>query len=344
MQINKILFLGASGKGALELSYLNAAKELGIEFKIFDPAKEEIKYIKGGSIGKKLHAFLPVEQWIRKMNREIILLVKKFNPGLVLLFTNTRVLPGTLACIRTMNPKVKIAWLWPDTPLNLEKHNFLNAPFVDMTCTYSSATLPVFERAGFPNIHWVPLAGDFQMHGIDNINETFDVDISFVGGWRPERERVMNIICEHFKNANIEIYGPYWKRDCKHAAVRSKIKGEGLYEKQLADFFNRSRINVNVIDDTNYPAANMRFFEVFTAGGLQLASACPEQENIFRHREHIVYFKSEEDIIPEIEWILSHKEECNQIRSKSHNLLKKDHTYTQRLKYITEHINFKESL
>lgn len=334
----RVLAIGSSSKAALELSYLNAAENLGIEMKIFDPAKEEVKYIKGGRIGKKIHAFLPVEQWIRKMNREIILLVKKFEPDLILVFTNTRVLPGTLACIKTMNNSIKIAWLWPDTPLNLEKHNFLNAPLMDMTCTYSSATVPVFSRLGFPNIHWVPLAGDLQMHGIGIVKKDFEIDISFVGGWRPEREKVMNIICDHFKSANIEIYGPYWKRECKNGAVRRRIKGEGLYERQLSEFFNRSRINVNVIDDTNFPAANMRFFEISAAGGLQLASACPEQEHIFRDREQILYFKSDDKIISQIEWILSNPHECAIIRSKAHELLKISHTYSHRLKYITDNI------
>lgn len=336
--VRKMLILGSSNKGALELSYINAAKDLGIEIKVFDPAKEEMKYIKGGRIGKKVQAFLPVEQWIRKMNREIVLLTKQYNPDLILLFTNTRVLPGTLACIRTMNEKIKIAWLWPDTPLNLEKHNFLNAPLVDISCTYSSATIPVFARLGFPNLHWVPLAGDLKMHGVDQVREDFETDISFVGGWRPEREKVMTIICRHFKTANIKIYGPYWKRDCKDPEVRNKIKGEGLYEADLAAFFNKSRININVIDDTNFPAANMRFFEVSAAGGLQLASACPEQEEIFSHREHILYFKSEEQIISEIEWALSHPQECSLMRKKAHNLLKDAHTYSHRLQYIINNV------
>lgn len=336
--VQRMLILGSLSKGALELSYINAAKELEIEVNVFDPSKEEMKYVKGGFIGRKVHAFLPVEQWIRKMNREIILLVKKVNPDLILLFTNTRVLPGTLACIKAIKPQIKIVWIWPDTPLNLEKHNFLNASLVDMTATYSSATIPVFERAGFPNIHWVPLAGDLKMHGTNTFNDVFNIDVSFVGGWRPEREHVMGIICDHFPNANIEIYGPYWKRDCKHAGVRSKIKGDGLYERQLAEFFNKSKVNVNVIDDTNYPSANMRFFEVSAAAGLQLTSACPEQEGIFKHHEHIIYFKSDEDIISEIKWILSHPNECKAIRSKANDLLRNNHTYTHRLSYINEHI------
>ena len=70
MSTQRILLIGSSAKGTLEYSYLKAAAQLPAETMLFDPAVEEEKYVKGGKIGQKLHLFLPVESWIRKMNRE----------------------------------------------------------------------------------------------------------------------------------------------------------------------------------------------------------------------------------------------------------------------------------
>ena len=39
----------------------------------------------------------------------------------------------------------------------------------------------------------------------------------------------------------------------------------------------------------------MRFFEISTAGGLQVSSACPEMENEFRHAEHIFYYQRQDE-------------------------------------------------
>lgn len=332
MSVKKILLVGSSSKGALEYSYLKAAEQLSIETVLFDPGKTEQKYLKGGKIGRTVHLFLPVEQWIRKANRELILLTKKFEPDVLVLFTNTRVLPGTLACIKTMMPAVKVVWIWPDTPMNLEKHNLLNAPLVDLTATYSSATLPVYQQLAFKNIHWIPLAGDPFMHGVPaSDQENFSCDISFIGTWRPERERVMAVLCKQFSQYKIEIHGRYWKRDCKNPEIRRSIKGEGLYESAMARLFNQSRINMNVIDDTNFPAANMRFFEIPTARGLQLTSPCPEMETIFRHREQVVYYTNESDAAEQVKWILEHPEEGARIRQQGNALVMQEHTYVHRL-------------
>lgn len=330
----RVLVVGALGKGALEHSYISAAKELGHEIVTFDPAQEQAQYIIGGKIGKKLHAFLPVEQWIRKMNRKLVVKARAFNPELILLFTNARVLPGTLACIKTILPVCKIAWIWPDTPLNLEKHNFINARLVDITATYSSASKPVFEKLGFTNVQWVPLAADPGMHGRNQPSSNFSADIGFVGGWRPEREKVMAVLFDAFPELKFAIHGPYWKRECKHEGLRKLILSDGLYESSLADFFNSTRINVNIIDDTNFPAANMRFFEVPVAGGLQLSSPCPEQDKIFLQHEHAVYFSDDSSLIQEVKWIIDNPVRAATIRRNAMELVASAHTYKSRLSTI----------
>ena len=108
----RILIVGSSAKGALEHSYISAAHDLGHEVNTFDPAAEQLPFLKGGFIGKKVHAFLPVEQWVRKMNRKLVLTCRQKQPHLILLFTNARVMPGALACIRTILPDTKIVWVF----------------------------------------------------------------------------------------------------------------------------------------------------------------------------------------------------------------------------------------
>ena len=104
--------------------------------------------MKGGKIGRLVHLFNPVEIWTRKMNREIILFVRQYQPELILVFGNFQILTGTLACIKTMCPEIKLGWVWPDTPMNLEKHNILNAPLFDISAIYSREALPVMRQLG----------------------------------------------------------------------------------------------------------------------------------------------------------------------------------------------------
>lgn len=330
----RILLVGSGATSSLENSYVRAARSLGHEVFLFDPGAEVNKHIKLGKFGRVLHQFLPVEAWTRKMNRELVLKARDLKPDLMLVFTNVKVLYGTLATIKTIQD-TKIAWVWPDTPLNLTDHNLDCSGLFDISAVYSSKARTVFEKIGFPNCHWVPLAGDPELHGFEPAAaDSYKVDISFVGMWRPEREKVLAVIAEKFPQLNIEIYGTYWKDRCGNAALRKLWKGGGIVGRDLGGYFNRSRININVIDDTNYPAANMRFFEIPTAGGLQLSSPCPEQEMVFRDREEILYFNSDAELIEKIEWVLAHPKEAAHIRQQAHQKLMEGQTYAHRMQQI----------
>jgi spore maturation protein CgeB len=184
-------------------------------------------------------------------------------------------------------------------------------------------------------VTWAPLAGDPFLHSYtSDKDQQFINDISFVGMWRPEREKVMRLILNKFPDRNIHLFGKYWKRNCTDKALLQKWKGEEIIGKELGKFFHTSRININVIDDTNYPAANMRFFEVCTAGGLQLTSSCPEMETTFRDSEHLLYFSSESELQEKIEWALNNTTETEKIRKQGLELINAAHTYTHRLQTI----------
>ena len=330
----KILIVGSGATSSLENSYVRAARTLGHEVFLFDPAAEVNKHVKLGKMGRVLHQFLPIEAWTRKMNRELVLKARDTKPDLILVFTNVKVLYGTLATIKTML-QTKIAWIWPDTPLNLTSHNLDCAGLFDVSAVYSSKAVEVFEKIGFPNNHWVPLAGDPELHGFEPVNgNNFNVDISFVGMWRPEREKVLAVIAEKFPDLNLEIYGTYWKDRCGNAQLRKLCKGTGIVGRDLGAYFNKTRININVIDDTNYPAANMRFFEIPTAGGLQLSSPCPEQETVFRDKQEILFFKSDAELIEKIEWVMAHPDASAAIRKSAHQKLMEGQTYAHRLQQI----------
>ena len=224
--------------------------------------------------------------------------------------------------------------------MNLDTNNLNNARLFDLSASYSNTSLAAFSTLGFANPYWVPLAGDTFLHW-NEVRESDDFlcDVSFVGGWRPERERVMKVINEQFSNLTIELHGNYWQRSCKDKKLLKRWKSDGLYAKDLSNYFNRSRININVIDDTNYPAANMRFFEIPTSGGLQLASSCPEFENEFIDYESILFFQNENEVVEKIKWVLENKERSQSIRKGAQQMIRTKHNYEERLKEILQLIN-----
>jgi len=336
----KILIVGTVNSYCLETSYENAAAKLSHMVVRFDPSREVTKFVRFGRLGKSVQDLFQPEIWLKKMNRELVIRVKESKPDIILVVGGAKVLYGTLVTIKVIQPGVKIVWIWPDTPANLNFNNISYASILDLSATYSEKTVPVLQKLGFSNVHWIPLAGDPSMHWKQIMtSENFERDISFVGMWRPERERVLKLVCENFGHLKIEIYGKNWKRNAKNRLVLSKWRGEGMFTNDLAHYFNTSRINLNIIDDTNFPAANMRFFEIATAGGLQVSSSCPEMHSQFRNREDLVYFQSEENLIDELNWVLAQPVLAAKMRATAQANLIAKHTYATRLETIIKLLN-----
>jgi spore maturation protein CgeB len=336
--MKKILLVGINKKGSLENSYLSALKSKGYEVYFFDYNTSLNKFIKGGGLGKIINKFFPVFTWQKKMNREFVITCKELKPNYVFYFTNAPIFAGSILCVKTMNKDIKHVLIWPDTPLNVEDFILNNANLYDYTATYSNESVKGFESVNFNNVNWIPLAADDEMFKIGNINTVFKYDIGFVGGWRPEREAALAKIVENFPLIRIAIYGPYWKRECKNKGLIPFILGSGLYEKELSNFFQTTKINLNVIDDTNYPSANMRFFEIPISKGLQLSSNCPEFSQTFKDREHILYFDNEREMINQIKWALANEELAQKIRIGAFELVNTEHLYKNRIEEIFKKI------
>ncbi len=84
--------------------------------------------------------------------------------------------------------------------------------------------------------------------------------------------------------------------------------------KEMASLFQRTRVNINVIDDTNFPSANMRFFEIPTAGGVQVSSPCPDMEEEFLDGRHLMYYNSMEQLAEKVELLLNDPVLCDSMR------------------------------
>jgi hypothetical protein len=335
----KIVIIGNSANYSLEKSYYRAAIKLDIQTHFIDYNEILASYIKGGGIGKLINLFIPVEQWVRKMNREIVIICKEINADVIIICGNSKILYGALITLKTMNSKQKIAWIWPDTPLNMELNAVSNGLLVDLFGTYSSQSVPVFQKLHFNNVNWLPLGFDESLYPNVSNNNNYFVDIGFIGGWRPEREMVLEFIIRNFPDLVIEIHGPSWKSNCKSRKVKEKVRSGGLFDTNAANFFSNTRINLNIIDDTNFPAANMRFFEISGTGAIQICSTCLEMCEIYRDLESCLYYDDLEGLKAKIKWVIDNESKAIEIGLKAKKITLEKNTYKIRLLQILNSLN-----
>lgn len=328
-----VLIIGSDALGALESSYGRAFAGLGWGVSFWDPVENANRYARGGPLGRRLSSFVRVEPWLTKANRQLVIDAMRLRPHLILAFTHSHLLPGALAQLRAAS-EAALVQIWPDTISNWSPVLSANLPLYDLVATYSRATVPILERMGARKAIWLPLAGDPDLHPA-RIAQRPDLaaEVSFIGGWRPEREAVLSCL----SSFDLKIWGPEWGRHCRgNRAMLKAWQRRALRGVEFAQAVQASKINLNIIDPTNYPAANMRFFEIPTAGGLQVCSPCPEMEDEFRHGEHIFYYQRSDDLPDLLRSLLADDDLRAKVAAAAHEKALAAHTYTHRARRLLE--------
>ncbi|MBK6390611.1 MAG: glycosyltransferase family 1 protein [Saprospiraceae bacterium] len=107
-----------------------------------------------------------------------------------------------------------------------------------------------------------------------------------------------------------------------------------IYGKELSEIVQDSFLNLNVIDRSNFPAVNMRFFEIIAARGLELCSAGPEIQGTFIDKAHLLYFTSQENLADTVQYAFNNKDKMEEIKKVSQQMLCEKHLYKHRVETL----------
>ena len=328
-----VIVIGGFGPGALEASYESAFASIGCDTRRFDVLARVDAYCRLGPAGRILNRFLPVEAWIRKANRDLVATVLGAPPALVVVVGSCPVRPGTLGQLRA-SWGASVVLLWVDSLVNLDQATVAALPLYDRVFCYGRAPTESLCRMGASHAVWLPLAADPRLHDAGDLSAAeraqFDCDVSFIGNWRPEREAALALV-GRLSGVRLKLWGgPDWKRRTRDAVVRRAWQGRGLVGPEFAKAVQASKLSLNLIDPTTHPSANMRFFEIPCAGGLQVASACPEMEDEFRDGESVFYFRQPSELPALVERLLADPGRRERVAREARRRVLAQHTYAHR--------------
>lgn len=336
----RLMLVGRFATGALERSYHSAFADMGCKVEVFDMEEAIRRNVPLGRLGEQWNRFLPVEPWITKANREMVLAAFAFKPDVFVVVGHNLARAGALAQMRASR-SVRTVLIWPDPMMNLSGPIIQCLPLYDLVATYSQASVPWFRRLGGEGAEWIPLAADPKMHAPPAGQTPLDLqaDVGFIGHWRPERESALTRLIADAPELAVKIWGPDWGRRCQgKSSLLAAWQGRSVYHADFAKAVAGCKINLNVIDPTNFPAANMRFFELPVAGGLQVTSLCPEMESTFRDGETAVYYQHEADLPELVRRLLADGALRTRIAAAARSLVLAEHTYAHRAQAILDRL------
>ena len=335
----RVMLLTAPGEPHLLGSYERAFRRIGCRVHAWDFEKAKAQQVRLGEFGRRFHEFVTVEPWLRKASRDLVVEVRRERPDLVGVAGTAMVTAGALAQIRASVPATKLVLFWPDPLQNLGPHTVQALPMYDLIATYARSSVDPLLRLGARKVEWVPFAADLELFETARNGSSFDCslyacDVGFIGNLRPEREAAILALQE--AGIHVRVWGenPWLRRLGNKAAAKRYWEGRAIYGTEFAQATQCFRLALNVIDDTNYPAANMRFFETLASGGTLLTSSCPELEPQFPDGVAAFYFDSNEHLVALAKGLLGAGARPRQVADEGLRRVASGHTYVDRARQV----------
>ncbi|MBI4389317.1 MAG: glycosyltransferase [Nitrospinae bacterium] len=204
-----------------------------------------------------------------------------------------------------------------DTHIHLEQHKQIARHF-DFVFLAQRRYVDDLKAAGSPNVHWLPLACDPEIHG--KVETGKKRDVTFVGSVTPahvRRKRLLETIGSHFD-----------------------LLTDRKFMDEMALAFSQSRIVFNEAIDNDL---NMRVFEALCSGSLLVTDEAPGSglTDLFEDGKHLALYR-DESLVETIGHYLRHPEERERIARQGREEVLEKHTYERRAEFmistLEEHI------
>lgn len=196
-----------------------------------------------------------------------------------------------------------------------------------------------YRELGLANAIYFPFGCNEQVFRKMETGKRFDV--SFVGGWHPYREWLINRIRK--AGIAVEVMGYRWPK--------GEVDQEGMVR-----IFNESKINLNLTNsaswDVRYLAASpralinrvrskknieqmkARIFEVNGCGAFQLSYFVEGLANCYDIDREIAVYVDADDLIEKIKFYLEHEALCESMATAAYNRTLHNHTYVKRFEMV----------
>jgi len=336
----RVILVGDFRHDRLGASYQRAFLGLGHEVKTFDVTEQSL------ALAWWVRERIPHRLTIRSIharragaigyNGRLLELCAQWRPDLILAFNGDFVMPETIRTIRSKG--VRFCIFHADNPFpphyNNRPETLDGAKECDVYFIWSEAVAQRLRSLGI-KARFLAFAWDSEVFPYRGPPGDQPYDVSFIGGWDPEREELLNAIAEEFQ---LNIWGPeYWgSRTRKSSPSRHCWRGRELGGAEAANVIAKSKIMINPLRRQHYTddqadGVIMRTFEVPGTGGFLLSTRATGALEIFPEGEAAAYYADLKECCDRIEYYLANDAERSKVAGLAHRLVEREHQYSHRV-------------
>ncbi len=230
-------------------------------------------------------------------------------------------------------------------------------PAVDVYfCNYAPEAAAKFEELYREKIYFFPHAADTSRYFPSKPEARFACDIAFLGSfYTDKRLQFEQLFLPLMKKYRVRVYGSGWTLKSKILRVISGV-ARRLRIGWLMKIANRNRVSISMDDERKLYASakicvniheyyrdgttkgfsNEREFKVPASGGFELTDYIPGMERYFELGKEIVAVRSAQEWFEKIDYYLKQDDERKKIQEAGTARVLREHTYSHRVKQLTD--------
>lgn len=267
-------------------------------------------------------------------NRDVLKQAESSEFDFVLVFKGMYLKPETLRVLRVLGKPVYN--FYPD--VSFEDHgSYIPAALRYYDCIFTTKSF-----------HGAKEIADFHINELLQIRHGFDpevhrpvqlappqiarygCDVSFVGCWSPEKERLISCILKSRSSFKVIVYGIGWK----YASTEfKKLLGgnlrPGVFGDELAIAYCASKVNLGLLSSASGDASmsdqtTVRTFQIPASGSFMLHEDTEEVRSYFQPEKEFMLFSGEADLLLKLDMILSDDVLRETIKANGHRRCMKE--------------------
>lgn len=330
----KILFIGSLAEGQTSRMRMEVLRELG---HTIIPVDSQSGWDELSRISRRLQQKFCCGHPVKKVNDEILRLAQESKPDLLWGEKQEYIYPDTLVILSKMG--VRLLHYTPDPYFYLSwKQTRLSdacMPLYDYAITSKRYELDNYHRE-CQRVVYMPLGFAEAVHRpvmpLDtDVRCRFTSDVSFLGGWEPRREALLDAIVRRTSH-KLKIWGYGWDhlRDGKWTLRRwwamrrnagsepVKIKKNGLlaeavqggevYGEEYVWALSCARINIGFLRHVWPDQHTTRTFEIPACCSMMLADRTDEHREFFEEGVEAEFFSGEDELIDKLDFYLDNEQ------------------------------------
>ncbi len=257
---------------------------------------------------------------------------EEYKPSLVFILNGDIIETSTLDYFRQ---KAKVALWFFDSRTKLAT-SLQHVDHVDALFCFEQDDVDWYQTQG-KQTYFLPQACDTQVYyPIGHVQK--DIDILFIGNlfYSQRRQYLIGKIIEAFPNKRIRVFGlyrPWYKGLVKWLTMRHRniYANRNLSPEQVNLYYNKSKVVLNIHQESQNVGANPRVFEICGSGTYQVCDANPYIECLFGKND-IGLYHNEKELVACIQAALATDMQANAI--KAYQTTIRQHTFVNRIQTV----------